>query len=93
MLPEVPTVAEAGLPGYENMTWFAIFAPAGTPAGIVATLNTEIRKFLATGEAKDAYHKVGQEPAASTAEELAAIVNRDREKYERILREANIKFE
>jgi tripartite-type tricarboxylate transporter receptor subunit TctC len=92
-LPEVPTVAESGLPGYENITWFAIFAPAGTPAAVVATLNAEIRKFLATPEAKEAYHKVGQEPAPSTAEELAAIVTRDRQKYERVLRQANIKFE
>ncbi len=92
-LPEVPTVAESGLPGYENMAWFAIFAPAGTPPAIVARLNAEIRNFLATGEAKEAYQKVGQEPAPSSVEELAATVKSYREKYERVVREANIRLE
>lgn len=92
-LPEVPTVAESGLPGYENMTWFAIFAPAGTPPAIVARLNAEIRNFLVTAEAKETYQKVGQEAAPSSVEELAATVKSDREKYERVVREANIRPE
>ena len=92
-LPDVPTVAESGLPGYENTTWFALFAPAGTPPAIVARLNGEIRKFLMTSEAKEAYQKVGQDPAPSTVEELAATVKSYREKFERVVQEANIRLE
>lgn len=92
MLPEVPTVAESGLSGYEQTVWFAIFAPARTPRDVVTRLNAEIRKFLASNEAKEAYNKVGQEPASSTPEELDALVKSDRENYRRILTEANIKL-
>lgn len=93
MLPDIPTVAETGLPGYEQTVWFAIFAPARTPRETVTRLNAEMRKFLASSEAKEAYNRVGQEPASSTPEELDALVKSDREKYERVLREGKIKLE
>ena len=93
MLPEVPTVAESGLSGYEQTVWFAIYAPAHTPRDIVAKLNGEMRKFLASSEAKQAYNRVGQEPSGSTPEELDALVKSDREKYRKILTEANITLE
>jgi tripartite-type tricarboxylate transporter receptor subunit TctC len=92
-LPGVPTMVELGFPGYEVTVWFGVFAPAGTPADIVARLNGEMRKYLATQEAKDAFEKLGHEAAPSSPEELRAQVAFDAEKYGKIIRDANIRME
>lgn len=92
-LPNLPTVAELGFPGFEATVWFGAFAPAGTPPEIVAKLNGEMRKYLATAEAKEGYEKLGHEPAPSTADELRAQVAADAEKYGRVVREANIRID
>ena len=92
-LPTLPTMAELGFPGYEVTVWFGVFAPAGTPADIVARLNGEMRKYLATPEAKEGFEKLGHEAAPSSPEELRAQVVSDADKYGRIIRDANIKLE
>ena len=92
-MPNVPSMQELGFPGYEVTVWFALFAPKGTPADIVARLTAESRKYLATPEAREAYAKLGHEAEGSTPEQLAAIVRTDGEKYGKVIREANIRIE
>jgi tripartite-type tricarboxylate transporter receptor subunit TctC len=88
--PEVPTVAELGHPGYAVDVWFALFAPAGTPGEIVARLSAEVRKYLATAEAKEAYARLGHEAYGSAPEEVGALIRVEQEGYSKIVREAKI---
>lgn len=92
LMPEVPAISEA-VPGFDIIAWFALFAPSKTPADTVARLNGEIRKYMATAEAKDEYLKIGHDPVGSTVEQLAALVKADSAKYDRVIREANIRLE
>ncbi|HEV7804018.1 MAG TPA: tripartite tricarboxylate transporter substrate-binding protein, partial [Burkholderiales bacterium] len=73
-LPQVPTIAEAGVPGYEVTTWNALFAPAGTPAGIVTRLNTLVRQGLEQPESKAVMEAQGLDPTPSTPAEMAVLV-------------------
>ena len=70
MLPEVPSMAEAGLPGYEMPAWRSIMGPAGMPADVVAILNNAIPQALASPELRERYANAGSLPAGSTPEEL-----------------------
>jgi len=88
--PEVPTVAELGLPGYAVDVWFALYAPKGTPPEIVSRLNAEVRKYLASPEAKEAYARLGHEAYGSPAEEVNALVRAEQQKYSRVVREAKV---
>ncbi len=92
-LPNLPTMVELGFPGYEVTVWFGVFAPAGTSPEIVGKLNAEMRKYLVTAEAREAYEKLGHEAAPSTPEELRAQVAADAEKYGKVIRDAGIKLE
>ncbi|HEY6821868.1 MAG TPA: tripartite tricarboxylate transporter substrate binding protein [Burkholderiales bacterium] len=92
-MPELPTVAEAGVPGYEFDTWFVIVAPKGTPRPIVDTLNSHIRKVLtAPGQAKF-YEERGLTVIASTPEEAAAHLESEQKKWARVVKERGIKAE
>jgi tripartite-type tricarboxylate transporter receptor subunit TctC len=73
-LPEVPTSAQAGLPGYEVSAWFGLLAPAGTPRDIIARLNAETRKALSTAELQDAFAKHGIEAVGNSPEEFGALI-------------------
>jgi tripartite-type tricarboxylate transporter receptor subunit TctC len=88
--PDVPTVAELAIPGYAVDVWFALYAPKGTPAEIVARLNAETRKYLASPEAKAAYETLGHEAYGSPGEEVTALVRAEHEKYAVAVREAKI---
>ena len=88
--PEVPTVAETAIPGYAVDVWFALYAPKGTPADIVARLGDETRKYLASPEAKAAYDKLGHEAYGSPAEEVMALVRAEHAKYSVAVREAKV---
>ena len=92
-LPNLPTMVELGFPGYEVTVWFGVFAPAGTQAEIVARLNAEMRKYLVTPDAREAYDKLGHDAAPSSPEELRAQMLADAEKYGRIIRESNIRLD
>jgi tripartite-type tricarboxylate transporter receptor subunit TctC len=84
--PEYPTVAEAGLPGYDAVSWYGILAPSGTPRPVVERLNAEIRKIVATPEIRDAFLSQGAEPVTDTPEEFAAIVRSDVAKWAKIVK-------
>jgi tripartite-type tricarboxylate transporter receptor subunit TctC len=88
--PEVPTVAELAIPGYAVDVWFALYAPKGTPPEIVARLGDEVRKYLATPEAKAAFGKLGHEAYGSPGEEVTALVRAEHAKYSVAVREARI---
>jgi tripartite-type tricarboxylate transporter receptor subunit TctC len=91
MLPDVPTIAESGYPGYEALNWYAYLAPAKTPREIVERLNAELVRALGTSEVRDLLAKQGLEPRPSTSEELARYVGREYETWGRVVKEAGIK--
>ena len=92
-MPEVPTVAEAGVPGYEFDTWFVIAAPKGTPRSIVDTLNSHIRKVLAAPDQVKFYQERGLTVIASTPEEASAYLETEQKKWGRVIKERGIKAE
>ena len=92
-LPEVPTVAELGNPGYEIDVWFGLFAPAKTAPDIVARLNAESRKFLASAGAKEAFGKVGHETLYSTPEAVRARIVAEQKALAKPVKDAGVKAE
>ena len=92
-LPEVPTVAESGFPGFDASLWLSIMAPAGTPAPVVDRLHKEIVAAIASPDAADALGKAGAEPITSTPAELAAMVKDGIEKYGKVVKQAGVKPE
>jgi len=92
-LPDVPTVAESGVPGYEYTTWYGIFAPSKTPSPIVAKLNTEIVRMLADPQTVQRFQSQGGDPASSTPAELAAYMKEETARWTRVIKTANIKIE
>jgi tripartite-type tricarboxylate transporter receptor subunit TctC len=92
-LPEVPSLAELGVAGYDLDIWFGLFAPAKTPADIVAKLNAEARKYLASAEAKEAYGKVGHEPLPSTGEAVRARIIAEQKAFAKAVKDAGVKPE
>jgi tripartite-type tricarboxylate transporter receptor subunit TctC len=92
-LAEVPTVAESGLPGYEYTNWYGFVVPARTPRPVIQYLNRELVQVLNTAEIRERLVGAGMDPAPSTPEELDAFLPRDQEKWARVVRAANIKFD
>ncbi len=92
-LPDVPTIAEQGYPGYEATNWYAYVAPARTPRNIVARLNAEIVRTLRDPETHEAILKLGEEPTPSTPEELAKQIEREHATWGRVVKEAGIPVE
>ena len=85
-LPDVPTIAEAGVPGYEAPSWFGILVPKGTPPEIVAKLNTDINKILAMPDTKKKFLEQGAEPAGGTPEQFAALINSEIPKWAKVVK-------
>jgi tripartite-type tricarboxylate transporter receptor subunit TctC len=90
-MPELPTVAEAGVPGYEFDTWFVVAAPKGTSRAIVDTLNSQIRKALTAPDQVKFYEERGLTVIASTPEEAAAHLESEQKKWGRVIKERGIK--
>jgi tripartite-type tricarboxylate transporter receptor subunit TctC len=93
VLPDTPTVAESGLPGYEVTAWNALFAPAGTPQAIVSRLNELVRKNIAQAEAKSVMDAQGLDGDTSTAAELSSLVKSELAKWAKVIKLAGIKPE
>ena len=92
-LPDVPTIAESGIPGYEVTIWYALFAPAKTPAPILARLNAETVKALNSAELKERLTLQGLDVASSTADELTALVKSETAKWAKVAKAAGIQLE
>jgi tripartite-type tricarboxylate transporter receptor subunit TctC len=90
-LPDVPTVAESGFPGFESDAWFAVFAPAGTPEAIVARLNADIRAVLAEPEVIARLKEQGFEVATSTPDELRRHVTAEIAKWAAVVKASGAK--
>jgi len=91
LLPDVPTVAEAGVPGYEATIWLGIMAPKGTPKAIVDKLNTEINKVLAKAEVKGAWAKQGAVSLTMSPSEFDTYLRGDIEKWAKVIQTAGLK--
>jgi tripartite-type tricarboxylate transporter receptor subunit TctC len=92
-LPEVPTLAESGLPGFSSDFMMVVVAPAGTPKAIVDLLNSQIAKILKLSDVKERLATLGFEPVGSSPEELAAKIKSEGEKWSKVVREANIRID
>jgi tripartite-type tricarboxylate transporter receptor subunit TctC len=92
-LPDAPTIAESGLAGYEVYEWNAVFAPAGTPAPVVAKLSEAIAKALQSQEVRDRVAALGGEIAALGPAETARFIREQTELWGRVVRAANIRPE
>jgi tripartite-type tricarboxylate transporter receptor subunit TctC len=92
LLPDVPTVAESGFPGFEAAVWYALLAPAGTPADIITKLNAAANAYLKTKASADLFRKLGIESAGGTPEELRAFIAAELEKWGPIIKAAKIEF-
>ena len=90
-MPELPTVAEAGVPGYEFETWFVVAAPKATPRAIVDTLNSHIRKVMTPPDQVKLYEERGVTVIASSPEEAAAHLESEQKKWGRVIRERGIR--
>ena len=93
LLPEVPTVAEAGLPGFEMLSWFGLLAPAGTPQAIISRLNAETIKALSTSDMKSAVAAQGSEVMSGSPEQFADYIKVEIARIGKIAKTAGIKAE
>jgi tripartite-type tricarboxylate transporter receptor subunit TctC len=93
LLPDVPTIAESGVPGFEATAWFGVYAPAGTPKDVVAKLNRELVAVLRSPEMKQRMAILGAEPAAGTPEDMTKAVAAETAKWARVIRDANVKID
>lgn len=91
--PDIPTVAESGLPGFEALTWFGMFVPAGTPQPIVDRLNAEVKKSLASADVRAKLEQQGLTAGGGTSAELKAYMRLEVPKWAGLLRNANIRAE
>jgi len=91
VLPDLPTLSEAGLPGYEAITFWGLLAPAKVQRGIIDRLGSSVSAALKTAELRTAYVSTGNDPAASTPEEFAALIRNDIGKWGKIIKAAGIK--
>jgi len=92
-MPEMPTAAEAGLPGYEYTTWYGILAPTGTPKKIVLQVHDEVGKVLQSAFVLERFNAAGLEPQASTPEEFDAYVKAELAKWNKVVRTAGLKVQ
>ena len=92
-LPDVPTMQEAGVAGYDASVWLALLAPAGTPRDIVVKLNSEIGKLMASADTKKALYDAGVEVAPSTPEAMSEYMVKELDRWGKVVKEAGIKLE
>ncbi|MFZ9150332.1 MAG: Bug family tripartite tricarboxylate transporter substrate binding protein [Burkholderiales bacterium] len=92
-LPDVPTIHESGVPGFEAVNWFGMFAPGKTPRNIVNRVNAALVKTVKTPEMQSQFIALGADPVGSTVEEFTAFVRRDMEKYEKVVRISGAKVD
>jgi tripartite-type tricarboxylate transporter receptor subunit TctC len=91
LVPDIPTIGEAGVPGFESQTWFGIFGPAGLPAPLTERLNAELNKVLADAAIIERFSQLGFDAAGGTPAAFAAMVREDSQRWSKVVRENNIK--
>jgi tripartite-type tricarboxylate transporter receptor subunit TctC len=90
-LPEIPTVAESGLPGYEVIGWYGVFAPNGASTHIVTRLNSEVERIVKIPEVRERLLSLGTEPFTATPAQFATFVKAEVAKWAKVIKDANIK--
>lgn len=91
--PELPTMIEAGVPGYEHLLWNAVLAPAATPRDVIRRLDAELAKVVASADLRERFAALGVEPASKNAEQMAAYLKSEIDKYGKIVRTIGLKIE
>ena len=92
-LPDVPTIAESGVPGFQATNWYGLFAPAATPKDVVAKINADTNRALAAPEIREKIINTGGEPLGGGSEDFAAFIRNEMAKTAKVIKDANIKFE
>jgi len=92
-VPDLPTIAEAGVPGYDSGAWFGLLAPAGTPGAIVNQLSTETARILKQPEVNKRISELGAEPVGSTPEEFTALIKSEILKWAKVIKDANVELQ
>ena len=92
-LPDIPTLAEVGVTGFDSSQWFGILAPAGTPPAIIAKINADLQRVLALTDLKERLASQGGDAQHSTAEAFGAFMKAEHAKYAKIIAEAKIKID
>jgi tripartite-type tricarboxylate transporter receptor subunit TctC len=93
LLPDIPTLAEAGLPAFDRYTWFGMFAPAGTPPDIVRRLQTEVVAALKAPDLRERFDAVGAEPVGSSSEQFVERIRSDGVRWAEVIRKADVKVQ
>ena len=93
LLPELPTIAEGGVPGYEAYSWAALVAPAGTPKDIVAKISTDLQRVMTQPDVKQRLYDAGAEAMPTSPEKLAQMLRSEIEKWAKVVKAANIKMD
>lgn len=93
LLPDVPTIAEQGVPGYEAYSWAALFAPAGTPKDVIAKINADFNKVMRDPDVKQRLYIAGAEADPGTPEQLAQLLQSEMDKWAKVVKAANIKVD
>ena len=93
LLPEIPTIAESGLPGFDMSTWWGLVAPGGVAKEIVAKLHAETAKLLRDKDVKDRLANVGADPVGNSPDEFGAFIRAERSKYAKVVKDAQIKLD
>jgi tripartite-type tricarboxylate transporter receptor subunit TctC len=93
IVPDIPTVDESGLPGFDSWNWFGVFGPAGTPRPVVERVNAEVNKLLADAAVRERFHGLGFESTGGTPAEFAAVMQSESQRWSKVIRDANVKPE
>ena len=91
--PDIPTMSEAGLAGFEVNSWYGLLAPAGTPREIVLRLNSEVARALREPDARERLYSIGAEPMSNTPEEFADYINAEMVKWSKVIKAAGIRVD
>jgi tripartite-type tricarboxylate transporter receptor subunit TctC len=90
-MPELPTIAEQGFPGFEAVSWYALMVPAGTPQEVIAKLHAETARILKLSEVKEKLAGLGAEPVGNSPQELAATIRSESARWADVIRRQGIK--
>jgi tripartite-type tricarboxylate transporter receptor subunit TctC len=91
--PDIPTMVEAGVPGYEHLLWNAVFAPAGTPRNVIARFDAELSKAVNASDVRERFTAIGVEPASKSAAEMTRYLKSEADKYGKIVRAIGLKID
>ena len=92
-LPDVPTVSENALPGYQFLTWYGLAAPAGTPRPVIDRLNAELRRTMASAEVREKLASIGGDLTVNSPDEFAAMLKSEVVRWQKLARDTNLKID